>query len=85
MNVPALYGRVQLGNVASVSANVTSMIDCSTRLLTVREVAEQLGLMRDTLYHWRMRGEGPRAIKVGGRVRYRQSDVEAWLKTREDQ
>jgi excisionase family DNA binding protein len=59
--------------------------DSERRLLTVDELAGRLGLMRDTLYHWRMRGEGPQAIKVGGRVRYRQSDVEAWLKSREDQ
>ena len=63
---------------------ITPALTSSTRLLTVEELAERLGLVRDTLYHWRVRGEGPRAIKVGGRVRYRQCDVEAWLQSRED-
>ncbi len=31
-----------------------------------------------TLATWRSRGNGPRFVKVGGRVLYRQSDVMAW-------
>jgi predicted DNA-binding transcriptional regulator AlpA len=29
--------------------------------------------------HWRMKGKGPRAIRVGGRAKYRQSELEAWI------
>jgi excisionase family DNA binding protein len=57
----------------------------SGTLLSTDELAERLGLVRDTLYHWRVRGEGPPAIRVGGRVRYRPSDIEVWLKSREDE
>lgn len=32
-----------------------------------------------TLTQWRYLGEGPPYIKVGGSVRYRRSDVDAWL------
>jgi len=36
-----------------------------------------------TLRQWRHRGEGPRGIRLGGHVRYRRSDVDAWLTERE--
>lgn len=32
-----------------------------------------------TLANWRYQGRGPRFVKVGRHVRYRRSDVEAWL------
>jgi len=34
---------------------------------------------KGTLRQWRYRGCGPVYIKVNGKVRYRRSDVEAWL------
>lgn len=42
-------------------------------------VAEHLRIKAETLYQWRYRGIGPRGIKVGGRLRYRPSDVAEWL------
>jgi len=38
-----------------------------------------LDVAEGTLANWRWRGIGPRWIKVGGLVRYRESDVEEWL------
>ena len=35
-----------------------------------------------TLANWRSKGEGPRFVKIGSRVFYRQDDVEAWEKRR---
>lgn len=32
-----------------------------------------------TLANWRYQGRGPRFVKVGRHVRYRRTDVEAWL------
>lgn len=49
------------------------------RLLSPEEVAEVLGRPVRTVREWRYRGEGPRYLKVGGTVRYRPRDVEAWL------
>lgn len=49
------------------------------RLLRTPEVSEWLGIPVSTLYQWRYRGVGPRAIRVGRHLRYRPSDVEAWL------
>lgn len=49
------------------------------RLLRTLEVSEWLGIPVSTLYQWRYRGVGPRSIRVGRHLRYRPSDVEAWL------
>jgi excisionase family DNA binding protein len=54
------------------------------KMLSVEELAEILQVPEDTIYYWRSQGAGPRGIKVGRYVRFRQSDVEAWLATRED-
>jgi predicted DNA-binding transcriptional regulator AlpA len=43
------------------------------------QVAEFLGLPVRTLTQWRYHGLGPRYHKVGKHVRYRWSEVEAWL------
>jgi excisionase family DNA binding protein len=54
------------------------MLDCDS-LLTVDELAEYIQRPKATLYAWKYRGEGPPAIKVGRELRYRESDVIAWL------
>lgn len=48
-------------------------------LITTRDVAEMLGVSRSTLYGWAVAGYGPPPIKVGRQVRYKASDVDAWL------
>ncbi len=49
------------------------------RLLSPQDLADQLGIPLPTVYKWRYGGTGPRSIKVGRHIRYRQSDVDAWL------
>lgn len=51
----------------------------SEPLLEPADVAAQLRLKPDTLYQWKLRGIGPKPLKVGGRLRYRQSDVDAYV------
>jgi hypothetical protein len=49
-------------------------------LLTPKEAGP--GVLRKpekTLAEWRSRGIGPRYIKVGRDVRYRRSDLDAWI------
>jgi excisionase family DNA binding protein len=54
-------------------------------LLTVQQLAELLKVPVSTVYRWRYLGVGPRGIRVSGRhVRYRRSDVEAYLVENED-
>ncbi len=48
-------------------------------LLTVDQVSDWLGVPKGTLYQWRSRRRGPRAIKVGNGIRYRRSEIERFL------
>ncbi len=50
-------------------------------MLTIDEAAAYLAIPRSTLYTWRTRraGFGPRAVKLGGCLRYRRVDLEAWI------
>jgi excisionase family DNA binding protein len=53
--------------------------------LTVKQLAELLQVPVSTVYAWRHLGVGPRGIRLSGRhVRYRRSDVEAFLEERMD-
>lgn len=47
--------------------------------LTMSELAEELRTTPSTLRYWRREGAGPQWIKIGKRVIYRRTDVEAWL------
>ncbi len=49
--------------------------------MNIAHAAEYLGIAKSTLYTWRTRrpGFGPRAVRAGGALRYRLSDLEAWL------
>ena len=49
------------------------------RLFSPEEVAGYLGVPVKTLFQWRYKGVGPRALRVGRHLRYRAEDVEAWL------
>lgn len=53
------------------------------RLLRSEEAAQLLGLQLGTLRTWRSRTaeRGPRAVLLGGAVRYRHRDLEEWLAT----
>ena len=48
-------------------------------LMTAAEVASYLGVPVATIYQWSYKGYGPTRIKVGRHLRYRRSDVDAWL------
>jgi predicted DNA-binding transcriptional regulator AlpA len=55
------------------------VIDSSEELLDPHEVASWLKVAEATLRQWVVRGQGPRVIRVGGVMRYRRGDIEAWL------
>ncbi len=57
----------------------------STPWLSFQQIAEELDLALSTLYNRRHRGEGPRAYVLGGRLRVRRSDLDAWLEAMADQ
>ena len=49
-----------------------------TRTLTDIQVAERLGVSRFTVRSWRLKGVGPRFLKMGRAVRYRAQDVDEY-------
>ena len=51
-----------------------------TDLIDEVALAVRLGVSRSTLQSWRYSGRGPRYIKLGRLVRYRNADVDGYLK-----
>lgn len=51
-------------------------------MLRTKEAAEYLGLTKATLEAWRVRGGGPVFLKMGKSVRYRKSDLDAFIVSR---
>jgi predicted DNA-binding transcriptional regulator AlpA len=49
------------------------------RPLSEHEVAELLGVSRNTLKHWRWIGKGPRYVKLVSKIAYRPRDLDEWI------
>ena len=52
-------------------------------VLTLSQLAAQLGVTVQTLYDLRSQGRGPRGFRVGRELRFRVSEVDAWLAQQE--
>jgi predicted DNA-binding transcriptional regulator AlpA len=62
---------------------MTPTADDPDRLIDEREAAGFLCYSVRALQNWRVRGGGPRFVKVSGRsVRYRRRDILAWIEER---
>ena len=53
-----------------------------TEVMTTIEAAEYVGLKKPTMERFRFLGQGPAYCKLGGAVRYRKKDLDAWLDSR---
>lgn len=51
-------------------------------IFTTKEAAAYVRLGAPTLERFRITGDGPSYLKLGGAVRYRRDDLDAWLATR---
>ena len=62
-------------------SNANDPVASGDPLLTIDQAAEYLAIPKATLYTWRTRraGFGPRAVKFGGSLRYRRSDLDSWI------
>lgn len=56
---------------------------CLDRFLTTAEVAARYRISPSTVRYWRHAGVGPRGIKFGRRVLYRESELARWERERE--
>ena len=55
------------------------VVDLRDDIVSIDEVARRLAVPKTTLYGWRYKGVGPRSHRVGKHLRYRWSDVLAWI------
>ena len=49
------------------------------KLISPEALGELVDVPVATIYKWRTTGKGPRGLRVGKHLRYRMSDVDAWL------
>ena len=60
------------------------VIESAPRLLTIQQVADRLTVSVGCLRAWRIRGDGPPAIRLGSALRWDERDVDAWLDSRRE-
>jgi excisionase family DNA binding protein len=51
-------------------------------LLTARELAERLCVSTETVLRWHRRGELPAIVLPSGQIRFREDEIEEWLRER---
>lgn len=52
--------------------------------LTRRDAATYLGHSIKTLAMWKMQGNGPRCVRVGGRIFYFKDDLDAFIRSNQE-
>jgi len=70
-----------LKGIVSENGIVSGQISREKELLDTREAARFLGISKNTLYEWVVQRKIP-FVKVGRLVKFRPSELEAWLKKR---
>jgi len=57
--------------------------DFQTKLINEHEAADYIGHSVRALQNWRVRGGGPKFVKISGRsIRYRRCDLNDWIEAR---
>jgi predicted DNA-binding transcriptional regulator AlpA len=51
----------------------------SSELLTLEQFAEKVNTPVNTVRFWRQTGYGPKSARIGKRVFYRSTEVDAWI------
>ena len=63
--------------------NTSPQSDYLTKLINEHEAADYIGHSVRALQNWRVRGGGPRFVKISGRsIRYRRCDLNEWIEHR---
>jgi excisionase family DNA binding protein len=60
-----------------------SQLTLIEQVLSLSELCRHLGVSAQTIYDLRSQGRGPRGFRVGRELRFRISEVEAWLERME--
>jgi excisionase family DNA binding protein len=64
--------------------NTTSHPTEFESILTLSELAARLGVTAQTIYDLRSQGRGPRGFRIGRELKFRASEVDAWLRRLEE-
>ena len=75
-----ITGNRQAGQTTTESAQCIA--GPSGEILTTPEAANYVRLGKPTLDRLRLTGGGPKFAKLGGAVRYRKADLDAWLESK---
>ncbi|MBX3022001.1 MAG: helix-turn-helix domain-containing protein [Bdellovibrionales bacterium] len=52
----------------------------NSEYMTEGQVARRIGIKQRTLQAWRLKGDGPKAVRLSERmIRYKKSEVDRWL------
>jgi predicted DNA-binding transcriptional regulator AlpA len=70
------------GKEASERIEMATANNTLETLLNEHDVARITGLSVASVRRWRLFKQGPKYIKIGASVRYRATDVSAWLESR---
>jgi excisionase family DNA binding protein len=70
---------IDAGNILLHTQHVADVALNGSEWMTSKEVAALVGVTAPTVRSWKHRGSGPPCYVVVGAVRYRRSEVEAWL------
>jgi excisionase family DNA binding protein len=77
---------IQIVSSDSTRAEDTVVVDGAFEpAYSIRELAEQLHVSCQTLYDLRSQGRGPTGFRVGRNLRFRRSEVDAWLRRMEEE
>ena len=71
-------GSVGLAHLAVMDTHISTH-DAIEPVLSLTELAAHLTVSAQTLYDLRSKGRGPRGFRVGRELRFRRSEVDAWL------
>lgn len=52
--------------------------------LSIKDLADEIDVPIRTIYAWRTKAYGPPGATLGKHVRFRRTDVEAWIKAQYD-
>jgi hypothetical protein len=75
-----LFTPCRMQKLASGETRGQTMHDKSLDYLgSTREGAEYVGNSERAWIRWRGQGKGPAYVRVGGQIRYRKRDIDAWL------
>ncbi|HEU0029885.1 MAG TPA: helix-turn-helix domain-containing protein [Kofleriaceae bacterium] len=63
-----------------METQMTNEVSNGSELLDEAKLAAKLDVSRATLQSWRYAGKGPRYIKIGRLIRYRETDIDSYLR-----